>query len=354
MKNKEFPIVNTKIPGLSKTFLLPADRREYFLAKAGDEIRKLKEYLSQNTFMAFLLGPKNSGKGTYTKLFMEMVGSENVAHLSVGDVVRDVHYRELADEDKKRNFVEFLGRRYRGYMSIADILASIEGRSQSSLLPTEVVIALIEREIDRLGKKAIFIDGFPRNLDQVSYAIYFRSLMGYRDDPDFFVFIDVPMSIIDARIKSRVICPKCKSPRSMKVLRTKDIGYDEKTGEFYLICDNSTCEPTRLVVKEGDELGIAPIRDRIELDYKVMEQLMELQGVPKIYLRNSIPVALARENVDDYEITPSYRYERDGNAVKIIEEQWVVEDDAGVGSYSLLPEAVAVGLIKSVARVLGL
>lgn len=354
MQAANFPIFKTKVPGVTKKFSLPRDRKEYFEAKAGEEIKKIREYLKTDSFMAFLMGPKNSGKGTYTKLFMEMVGSDNIAHLSVGDIVRNTHYRELADETKKKDFINFLERRYRGYMPIEKVVATIEGRDQISLLPTEVILALVEREIDRLGRKAVFIDGFPRNLDQVSYAIYFRALMGYRDDPDFFVFIDVPMSVIDERIKNRVICPKCQTPRSLRLLRTKDIGYDDKTEAFYLICDNSNCEPTRMIAKEGDAQGIAPIRDRIELDHTVMRQLMELQGVPQVYLRNSLPVAQAANYVDDYEITPSYRYEREKGAVKVIEEQWVVKDDNGADAYSLLPEAVALALIKNVAKVLGL
>lgn len=354
MKGSDFPIFKTKIPGLGKKFALPADRKEYFLAKAGEEIHKLREYLKDNTFMAFLLGPKNSGKGTYTKLFMEMVGSDNVAHISVGDIVRNTHHRELADEAKQKKFIEFLKRRYRGYLSVEKIVEVIEGRDQATLLPTEVILALIEREVSQLGRKAIFIDGFPRNLDQVSYAIYFRALMGYRDDPDFFVFIDVPTTVIDERIKNRVICPKCQTPRSLRLLRTKEIGYDEKAKEFYLICDNSSCEPTRLVAKEGDAAGIALIRDRIETDFTVMRQLMELQGVPKIFLRNAVPVAEAREYVDEYEITPSYRYEWEEKGVRVIEEPWIVQDDDGVDSYSLLPEGVTLGLIKNIAKALGL
>ena len=34
-----------------------------------------------------------------------------------------------------------------------------------------------------------------------------------------------------------------------------------------------------------------------------MSQLLQLQGVPKIYLRNSIPVKDTKKFVDDYELT---------------------------------------------------
>src|SRR3990167_10047357 len=93
MKGMDFPIFKTKIGGLNKVFNLndPGSRMEYFTAKAGEEIERLKKYLAANTFVAFLIGKKNSGKGTYSKLFSEVVGEEHVSHLSVGDLVRDIH-----------------------------------------------------------------------------------------------------------------------------------------------------------------------------------------------------------------------------------------------------------------------
>jgi len=180
--------------------------------------------------------------------------------------------------------------------------------------------------------------------------------MGYRDDPDFFVFIDVPESVIDERIKNRVICPICQTPRSLKLLRTKEVGYDEKAKEFYLICDNSGCHGKRMVKKEGDELGIEPIRARIEIDDKIQSNLLELQGVPKVFLRNTVPVDAAKKNLDDYELTPAYKYKWNGTAkkIEITEEPWIIKNENGVSSYSLLPAAVVVSMIKQIAKVLGL
>jgi len=356
MKGFDFPIFKTKIEGVGQKFNLedPAERRKYFELKAGAEIAKLKDWLRQNTFVGLLLGKKNSGKGTYSKLFMEAVGAEHVAHISVGDIVRAVH-KDFSDEKKKKELLDFLRRRYRGPVSIEAAIDALLGRDTKTLLPTEFILALVEREIDRLGRKAIFIDGFPRELDQISYALYLRALVGYRDDPDFFVFIDLPESVMDERMKYRVVCPKCQTPRNLKVLRTKEVGHDPASG-FYLRCDNSSCRGERMVVKEGDGLGIEAIRERLELDDKIMKNLLEMEGIPKIYLRNSVPVERAREFVDDYEITPAYRYElAEGvKSVKVIEEPWIVKDDLGVDSHSLLPQPVGVSLIKQVAEVLGL
>ena len=168
------------------------------------------------------------------------------------------------------------------------------------------------------------------------------------------VFIDVPDAVIDERMKYRVICPKCQTPRNLKLLRTKEIGYDKNAGKFYLMCDNTDCDKAIMVLKEGDELGIEAIRDRVEADDKVMRTLLDLKGVPKILLRNSVPKSSAGETVDDYEITPAYRYEQDSGVVKVLEEPWTVKDENGVEVYSLLPAAVAVSLIKQIALSLNL
>ncbi len=355
MKNFDFPVFKTKMKGPVFKLEDPKERRRYFELKAGKAITKLRKYLKNNVFMCILLGPKNSGKGTYTKLFMEALGGDKVAHISVGDVVRSAH-KILKDKKQKAELVKFLKERYRGFISIEKSLEIILGRDTKTLLPNEVILALVEREIDKVGNKAIFIDGFPRNMDQISYSLYFRALMGYRKDPDFLAFIDLPESVIDERMKYRVVCPKCQTPRNLKLLRTKEVGYDSKEKRFFLMCDNPVCGKPRMVSKEGDELGIEAIRDRIEVDFKVMETLLKLEGVPKIFLRNCVPANSASKTVDKYELTPSYvyAYDRNSNKVKVTEEPWTVKDSSGTECYSLLPPAVAVSLINQMASVLEL
>lgn len=357
MKGFDFPIFKTKIEGHPEKFSLedPVERRKYFELKAGREIERLRDWLRENTFVGFLLGKKNSGKGTYIKLFMEAVGSERVAHISVGDIVRQVH-EDLRDEAKKEELLKFLRSRYRGFISLEKAIDALLGRDTKTLLPAEFILALVERAIDTIRRKAVFIDGFPRNLDQVSYSLYFRALIGYRNDPDFLVFIDVPEAVIHERMKYRVICPLCNTPRNTKLLTTKEVEYDADRKEFFLICDNPQCKGSRMVSKEGDELGIDGIRERIEGDESVMQTLLTLEGVPKIFLRNTVPVAKAGEYVDEYEITPSWRYEFDGVRKKVVvfEEPWIVPDDQQVPSYSLLPQPIVVALIKQTVQILGL
>jgi len=356
MSSLNFPLFKTKIEGLDKRFDItsPSGRAEYFEAKAGPEIKKLKGYLQENSFIAYLLGKKNSGKGTYAKMLAEIVGNDKIVHLSVGDMIRDLD-EVAADPEKKKDLVAFLEKNYRGYLHLDEIMEALEGRSTKVLLPSELILALVKKKISLMPKKAIFIDGFPRSMDQVSYSLFFRDLMGYRDDPDVFVMIDVPEAVIDERIKYRLICPLCKTSRNLKLLATTKPGYDKETERFYLNCDNPECTGARMGTKEGDELGIGPIKERLKNDEDLMRKAMTLYGVPKIFLRNSVPVDKAEEFLDSYEITPEYTYELQADdSIKVGEKPWQVIDDEGVASYSLMPPAVVVSLIKQLVEALGI
>jgi len=353
----EFPIFQTKIKGLAKKFNLndPAERSQYFELKAGPEIKKIKAHLEKgNTFIAYLIGKKNSGKGTYSKMFAEIIDPAKIEHFSIGDMIREID-RELKDKKKKERLIDFLQNNYRGKRSIKEILSLLNKRSTSApLLPTELILALAKRRISQKEKKTLFIDGFPRDMDQISFTLFFRDLIGYRDDPDFFVLIDVPEAVIDERIKYRRICPKCQTSRSLKLLPTSKIEYDAKKKEFYLLCDNPQCQGARLQPKEGDEKGTGPIKARLLQDQELIEQAASLYGIPKVFLRNSVPKNLAGSQVDDYELTPEYCYQWDGKKVRVEEKPWIIKDGSGIPSYSLLAAPVVVSLFKQVAKVLNL
>jgi hypothetical protein len=190
-----FPTFKSKSPEITKKFDLTdsAGRRDYLTAKAGAKIEKIREYLDQgNTFVAFLLAKKGSDKGTFSKMFAEMIGPDRVGHLSVGDMVRSIHPILMGDSPEKKEILDYLNKNYRGYISVNDAVDALLGRNTKTLIPTEFILALVKREIEKMGRKAIFIDGFPRNLDQVSYSLYFRQIMNMRDDPDFFVLFHAP------------------------------------------------------------------------------------------------------------------------------------------------------------------
>ena len=360
MKKIQFPIFKTKIKGVTRKFNLadPKEYQAYFELKAGREIKKLRNYLKENTFIAYLLGKKNSGKGTYSKIFAEIINPQRIEHFSIGDMVREVD-KELKDKKGRKELIEFLEKNYRGRFSIEKLIYLLKIRSTTTpYLPTELILSLVKREIAKRKKKALFIDGFPRGLDQLNFALFFRDLIGYRDDPDLFVLIDVPENIIDARIKHRVICPQCQSPRNLKLhlVAKEKIKYDEKKKKFYFICDNPDCQNQKMFQKEGDKLGIKPIKKRLKKAEKLIEMAFSLYGVPKILLRNSLPVKGAAKFVDKYEITPEYSYQWDKKTkkVRIIEKPWQTPDDEGIPSHSLLPPPMVISMIKQIVGVLHL
>ncbi|MCK5080766.1 MAG: nucleoside monophosphate kinase, partial [Candidatus Moranbacteria bacterium] len=246
---------------------------------------------------------------------------------------------------------------YRGFISVDEAIDAILGRSQDKIsIPNEIILALIKREIDNHRGKALFIDGFPRTMDQVSYSLFFRDLVDYREDPDVFISIDIPEMVINERMKSRVVCPKCQTPRNLKLFTTKEVGYDEEKNEFYLKCDNEGCEGARMIKKDGDDAGIESIRDRLDADQKIIDKTFSLHGIPRIFLRNAVPVDRADELVDKYEITPEYYYELDkkNKKVNILEKPWSIKDDEGVEVNSLLAPPVVLSLVKQLSKALGL
>lgn len=364
MKGLEFPIIGTLSKGQSasgrKVFDLnsPQGRKKYFQAKAGDEIQHIKRYLNKSSFIAYLLGKKNSGKGTYAKMFIEIFGEDKIVHLSVGDLVREVH-ANWTEFSKSPDF-EKLKKLYRGYISFDNAVDSLLGRSTERLLPTEFVLALLKLRISQLGGKSIFIDGLPRESDQVSYSLYFRDLAGYTQAIDLFVLIDIPESVIDERIKHRVVCPLCQTSRNSKLLITSKVGFlpaqagDSKKDEFYLVCDNPSCQGARMEPKEGDNLGIEPIKGRLIKDEEVIRTVFSLHGVPKILLRNHVPLAQAAKFYDDYELTPEYgfKYEPKSKQIKITEKPWSVKDDNGEECYSLLAAPVVIAFLKQLVEIL--
>ena len=354
MKGLEFPIIGTKVKGLTNKFDLtsPSGRKEYFEAKAGDEIKHIKEFLNEKSFMAFLLGKKNSGKGTYSHLFLEIFGDEKIVLVSVGDIVRETHANW--ETFKKTKDFEKLKSLYRGYISFDEAVDALWGRTQDKLLPTEFILALLKLKLSKLKGKSVFIDGLPREMDQVSYSLYFRDLAGFTDSRDLFVLIDIPESVIDERIKYRTVCPICHAVPNKKLLVTSKIEYDEKTKDFILICDNPKCKGARTVRKEGDDLGIDPIRPRLMKDEEILRRAFNLHGIPKILLRNHVPVTEAKKYYDDYEITPEYvlNYNEKTKKVEVSEKLWTVKDDNGVESYSLLAAPVIIPMLKQMVDVL--
>lgn len=352
----EFPIFNSKVLSNGKSYVLTdrSDRLQYFHAKLGTKIEDIKELLERNSFVGYMLAKKQAGKGTYAKMVEEILGTERFAHISVGDLVRNAC--SMLSSVERADFIESIKIHYRGFISLDDAIESLMKRSQEEVsVPTELMLALLKMEIDKMGKKALFIDGLPRNLDQISYSLYFRDLINYRDDPDFFILIDVPEYIIDARMKNRTVCPKCHTSKNILINPSKFIKYDSSIKSFYFLCDNPNCSgfgEARYVPKEGDEFGIESIRKRLQLDQDLMEKACNLHGVQKVLIGSTIPCNIADNFIEDYEKQERYEFNPKGNNVVVSKAPWIVKDDSGVDCFTPYAATFVVNLFLQMHSIL--
>lgn len=353
-----YPLVNTKRNGTHGTFNLndPKERQEYFQAKANKEISSIKKYLENNTFVAFLLSKKSAGKGTYAQMLVDIFGNDKILHLSIGDLIRQIHQEIHEDNTKKENLISYLENNYRGFMPVQEALEAFINKTQQKHIPTEFILAILKRKINNLQNKAILIDGFPRNADQISYSLYFREIMNLRPDPDFFIFLDIPTEAIDIRMKSRRICPVCQTSRNQKFLITKEI--IEENGNYYLLCDNESCpgyKKTKLTPKEGDQAGAKSIETRLQGEGALIEQANNLQGIDKIALKAFISTDIAKENVEEYELTPIHNFTtKEDGTIETQSNPWILSDNDGTKVHSLHAAAAVLCLIYSIYDLLPL
>ena len=89
------------------------------------------------------------------------------------------------------------------------------------------------------------------------------------------------------------------------------------------------------------------------MDGELMNKAMELKGVPKILLRNSIPADKSSDFAEDYELTPEYVYRLGDDGRVVVEEKpWTIKDDRGIKAHSLLASPVAVSLLDQLYSIL--
>jgi adenylate kinase family enzyme len=265
-----------------------------------------------------MVGKKNSGKGTYTKMFLEAIGVP-ATQLVVGDIVRTANLTRTTDK----------------------------------LLPTEKILDLVYKEAQKGVLPTIFLDGLPRNLEQIDQVVGIRKRLGLPKGHDLFALIDIPEVVMDERMKNRVVCPTCHTPRHPKLLLTRFLDRDLEKGEFFLRCDKDGCDKSRMIPKEGDNLGIMAIRDRLIEDQEVMEELFRRKEAKKILLSATLPLK-SIDQVDDYEIHLIYDliWDKKKRRVASKAKKWLFKDDLGRESYTLFPPAVTIHMIKEMVRIL--
>ncbi|XP_057457022.1 UMP-CMP kinase isoform X2 [Lotus japonicus] len=122
--------------------------------------------------ITFVLGGPGSGKGTQCEKIVETFGFK---HLSAGDLLR----KEVLSDTE--------------YGSM--ILSTI---SEGRIVPSQVTVKLILREMESSDNHKFLIDGFPRSEEN---RIAFEKIIG--SEPDIVLFFDCPEEEMVKRVLSR-------------------------------------------------------------------------------------------------------------------------------------------------------
>jgi len=160
----------------------------------------LKLELARGEKMRLIIfGPPGAGKGTYASMLSSMF------KIATGDIFRE----------EIRKGTE-LGRISEPFVSVG------------KLVPDEIVIGLLRRELNKSGSKRGFIlDGYPRTIDQ---AIALEKMAKI----DAIILLIVPEWIIIERLSNRRICRRCGAIYNLKYLKPKREGICDKCGgELY-------------------------------------------------------------------------------------------------------------------------
>ena len=124
-----------------------------------------------NKVVVCLLGGPGVGKGTQSELIRK---NYDVGYMSAGDLLR-----AAAAEDTEQ------GRMLQGQLTRGEIV------------PQEITIGLLRKEIERQEKRLYIIDGFPRQVDQAETFV--KTVV----EPKAIIFLDAPDDVLVERLMGR-------------------------------------------------------------------------------------------------------------------------------------------------------
>ncbi|KAH9647557.1 putative UMP-CMP kinase 2 [Citrus sinensis] len=162
-------------------------------------------------FICFVLGGPGSGKGTQCAKIVKNYG---LTHLSAGELLR----REIASNSEYGT----------------TILNTIK---EGKIVPSEVTVSLIQKEMESSDSKKFLIDGFPRSEEN---RAAFERIMGA--EPDIVLFFDCPEEEMVNRVLNRNegrvddnIDTVRKRLQVFKALNLPVINYYARRGKLYTI-----------------------------------------------------------------------------------------------------------------------
>ncbi|MEM2874837.1 MAG: nucleoside monophosphate kinase [Candidatus Hadarchaeales archaeon] len=182
-----------------------------------------------------IFGPPGSGKGTHAARLEPFLGTRVI---STGDL-----FRKSVEDGSE------LGRRVKEYLD--------SGR----LVPDDLVIEVVRKEMNSLGERGVILDGFPRTVQQA------KALDGIMR-VDGIIHMDIPKETIVQRMAARRTCEGCGRVYNLMVLKPK---VDD-------ICDECG---GRLTQRKDD------LPEVIERRFRVFQE----QTAPLLeYYKNRVPV----------------------------------------------------------------
>ena len=126
-----------------------------------------------------LIAPPAAGKGTQSDM---LVGKYGFAHISTGDMLREVAKHDESIKSKLEN---------------------------GELISDDIVFSLLRDRLKSTDcKKGFILDGFPRNVNQ---AVKYDEMISDLDvTSNVVIFLDVDKELACKRIVGRISCPDCK------------------------------------------------------------------------------------------------------------------------------------------------
>lgn len=139
--------------------------------KAADEAREREIHQFEGKTIIFIIGGPGSGKGTQSQMIIE---NYDTGYMSAGDLLR----AEADTGSELGNFIQ-------------------EQMKLGAIVPQEITIGLLKKEILNQSKQLYLIDGFPRKLDQ---AQTFEETVCQAACA---LFLDVPDDVLVERLMER-------------------------------------------------------------------------------------------------------------------------------------------------------
>lgn len=180
-----------------------------------------------------LVGPPGAGKGTHS---VHIEQKYNIPHISTGDIFRDAISKGTPMGVKAKEFID-----------------------KGELVPDEITVGIVrERLLKKDTENGFLLDGFPRTLDQ---AIALEKLLGELGRKiNLVLSITCDYSILEGRIVTRRVCPKCGASFNIKTLLPKVDGICDYCRANLIQRKDDTAEAFKTRMAEY-EAKTAPIID---------------------------------------------------------------------------------------------